>query len=225
MNEFSEPAFGYLADNEWYGTEKVDGMNIKISIYPHISGDGCVIEIGGKTDAAHIPSHYHEYFRNVILKKLSLEVLQAAFPNFQYLTRRIVLYGEGYGAKIQKSGKRYLPNGGVGFALFDVKIEGCRANDRAKDLWWLERHNVEDIGKKLDLDVVPIVYRGSLWDAIQYVSQENITKITPFPAQMEGLVLQPTVPLCNRRGDRIITKFKVKDLTKMHPEWKVLQNG
>jgi len=146
INEFSETAFKYLVNNEWYGTEKVDGMNIKIIISPTISGGGYSIEIGGKTDAAHIPSYYQEYFNTVLLKKLLFEVLQTAFPNLKPMTK-IVLYGEGYGDKIQKAGKRYLPNGGLGFALFDVKIESYNVDDQKKDFWWLERHNVEDIGK------------------------------------------------------------------------------
>ena len=67
------------------------------------------------------------------------------------------LFMEGYGAKIQKGGGKYTKN--QEFVLFDVKIDG----------WWLRRKDVEDIGNKLGIKVVPIVGRGTLHEMIKFV--------------------------------------------------------
>ena len=56
---------------------------------------------------------------------------------------QVTLYGEGFGAKIQKGGGNYIPNG-QSFILFDVVIDG----------WLLQRKNVQDIATKLGIDTV-----------------------------------------------------------------------
>jgi len=108
------------------------------------------------------------------------------------------LYGEGYGAKIQKGGGNYLPNG-VSFVLFDVLIEN----------WWLERPNMLDIADKLDIQTVPIREMGTLHDGIAII--KNGLNSTWGNFRAEGLVCKPYVELFNRKGDRVITKLKHKD--------------
>ena len=109
----------------------------------------------------------------------------------------VCLYGEGYGAKIQKGGGNYsaVPK----FVLFDVKIGD----------WYLQREDVEDIAKKLGVDIVPIVGQGTLIEAIELVRKGQKSTWGDFTA--EGLVLRPATELKTRRGDRIITKIKHKD--------------
>ena len=85
------------------------------------------------------------------------------------------------------------------FALFDVLVGET----------WLERHNVEDIGNKLQCKIVPIVGRGPLTAAIEETRQGQQSVWGDFLS--EGLVLRPTVELRNRRGHRIIAKVKHKD--------------
>ena len=55
----------------------------------------------------------------------------------------VVLFGEGYGPKIQAAGPSYRED--VGFMLFDVVV----------DRWWLTREGVASIGSQLDLPVPP----------------------------------------------------------------------
>lgn len=222
--EFSEPAFKYLAQNDWIGTEKVDGMGVRIEIVPLMDGDGCSLQLKGRTDNTRIPQNLSRYYWRLLVDKLSIQNIKKVFPDLGSF-HSITLYGEAYGEKIQKAGKQYCPNGGVGIVIFDIKVATANLDGDIREEYWLERHNVEDITKKLDLDVAPIIFKGSLWDAIAFLSNGvPITQVTRFPAQIEGLVLHPVVPLQDRRGNRIITKLKIKDLRRFpkgFPVWEI----
>lgn len=74
---------------------------------------------------------------------------------------------------------------------------------------WLDRESIEDIAKSFDIDVVPIILRGTIKDAINYVKTKP--KSTIGTANMEGLVCKPKVDVLDRRGNRIIVKVKVCD--------------
>lgn len=179
------PEFEYLKDNQWLWTEKIDGTNIRIGWMPEIKG----IKIGGRTDNAQIPTF--------LLTKLNeLFTTEKMLENFPETS--VCLYGEGYGAKIQKGGGNYISDG-VDFILFDVKIGD----------WWLERSNIEGIADKLGIKVVPIMARGSLNDAINFTRHGFNSTFGNFIA--EGLVVRPEVTLFTRKGDRVIGKIKYKD--------------
>ena len=110
----------------------------------------------------------------------------------------VCLYGEGYGSKIQKGGGNYIKDG-VGFVLFDVKVGD----------WWLQREDIEDVAKKFDLKVVPIIGEGTLDEMVDKVEQGFNSQWGEFSA--EGIVAKPKVELTSRKGDRVITKIKHKD--------------
>lgn len=105
-NDYSVPEFEFLAQNEWLFTEKVDGTNIRVIF------DGQDIRFGGRTDNAQIPAPLMERLQDRFLDKIDL--FKRDFGN------GVVLYGEGYGAKIQKVGGNYRPD--QDFVLFDVKM-------------------------------------------------------------------------------------------------------
>lgn len=182
---FALPEFEYLADNEWGFTEKVDGTNIRI-MFNGISR----LEFGGKTDNAQIPPFLVEKLSSIFWPKLSM--FQELFPD------GVCLYGEGYGARIQKGGGKYRPD--QSFVLFDVKI---------KD-WWLERSSVVDISKKLEIEVVPQIGTGTLWEMARVVEEGFPSRWGNF-IMAEGIVARPMVELKNKSGNRIITKIKHKD--------------
>jgi len=180
--QWSMPEFEYLANNEWVFTEKVDGTNIRIM------WDGEKVSFGGKTDNALIPA------------KL-VERLRERFPNgsaFQsaFDCGGVCLYGEGYGAGIQKGGT-YRPD--QDFVLFDVLVGN----------WWLQREDVVDVAAKLGLDIVPIVGRGTLHECIDRVRGGMESTWGSF--QSEGIVARPATELMTRGGQRIITKIKCRD--------------
>lgn len=183
--QYALPEFEYLADNKWLFSEKIDGTNVRVS------WDGARIIFGGRTERAQL----HATLYAKLQELFPPEKFAALYPDVP-----MTLYGEGYGAKIQKGGGNYIPDG-VNFILFDVRI-----NDT-----WLERENVEDIAAKLNIDTVPIVGRGSLLDAIEIARIGFQSQVAAKERMAEGIVLRPTVELLNRRGHRIIAKIKHKD--------------
>lgn len=194
IGSYSEPELEYLANNQWVFTEKVDGTNIRVM------WDGANVTFGGKTDDAQMPVfllyRLQEMFEGTVKRQLFKETFNN--PDSEPGSVSVCLYGEGYGAKIQKGGVNYKKDG-VDFVLFDVKIDDT----------WLERANVEDIAKKLGIQVVPIVGEGTLNDAMELV--KNGMKSTWGEFLSEGIVARPKTELLNRRGHRIITKIKHRD--------------
>lgn len=181
------PEFEYLRDNVWVFTEKIDGTNIRVGWQPKENGE-YELRFGGRTDNAQIPTFL-------------LNHLQDLFSEFDWgadFPDGVVLYGEGYGAKIQKGGGNYISNG-VDFALFDVKIGE----------WWLRRDDVEGVASKLGIKCVPIVDEGILREAIRVVQNGLGSTYGDFP--MEGLVVKPAVDLYARSGRRLVGKIKRED--------------
>lgn len=186
--EYSMREFEYLKNNRWVGTEKVDGTNTRVM------WNGEDLVFGGKTDNSQMPP--------LLLKKLGelfkADRFMSMFPSEENrVIQEVCLYGEGYGQKIQKKmGMKYNPNG-VDFVLFDIKIGH----------WWLSRENIENVANGFGIYAVPIVFEGTLLDAIQRVENQGIrSSFGDFLA--EGLVLKPEVELFCRNGGRVITKLK-----------------
>lgn len=189
LPEFSRPEFAYLSQNRWVGTEKVDGTNIRVMWSTEPGTDA--LTFGGKTDNASIPP--------LLLKRLH-ELFTAEQFRALYPATSMTLYGEGYGAKIQKGGGNYKPDG-QDFVLFDVLIDG----------WWLERENIRDVAAKLGINLVPIVFEGTLGEAVDFVRGGFPSQFGNAMFDAEGLVLKPAVALHDRRGERVITKVKTRD--------------
>lgn len=185
MGQWAEPEFAYLRNNEWVFTEKVDGTNIRVMVEPD------KIRFGGKTDNASIPAFLVERLQDRFISQEPL--LHEMFPG------GACLYGEGYGARIQKGGGNYRPD--PDFVLFDVK---CGE-------WWLQRDAVEEISQKLVIDIVPIIGRGGLTDMVAMAQKGFESRWGSFRA--EGIVARPTCELKTRAGHRIITKIKARDFT------------
>ena len=187
MGEWTTPELKYLKDNDWVWTEKVDGTNIRIM------WNGKEITYGGRSDNAQL---YVPLLHRLDARfKIQQQVFESIFGTEEM---DVVLYGEGYGAKIQKGGGNYISDG-VDFVLFDVAINGL----------YLEREKVEDIATKFGLDIVPIIGHGTLNEAIEMTKKGFSSQWGDFIA--EGIVARPKAELRSRRGDRIITKVKYCD--------------
>ena len=189
LGEWAQPEFGLLNSLTWIGTEKIDGTNIRII------WDGTSVRFGGKTDNAQIPAvlvaHLQTHF--------TPERMTAGTEG------PVILYGEGFGGKIQR-GSRYRQT--QSFILFDVFVEHHPLGI------WLDRSTVESIAAKLDIPVVPQIYTGQLDVAVDIVRQ-GFTSVTADDKTLlaEGMVLRPECELRDRMGRRIITKIKHKDFT------------
>ena len=182
--EWALPEFAFLRHNDWVFTEKVDGTNIRVIPC------GNDVRFAGKTDRAQLYPGLLSALRDLF--RPHTKAIAEMFGG-----TRACLYGEGYGAKIQKGGGNYRQD--QGFVLFDVRV----------DDWWLERPDVEDVAQKLGLDVVPIVGSGTLESMVGKVRVGFSSVWGDFPA--EGIVARPSVGLRDRAGHRIITKLKQKD--------------
>lgn len=185
------PEFEYLADCEWLWTDKVDGTNVRVG------WDGETVDIRGRTDKA----QFHPTLDACLRETFTPHPLRTVFPaNEDGTANQVVLFGEGYGVKIQKGGG--YKRDGVAFILFDVNIGG----------WWLQRADVEDIASRLGIDVVPIVGRGTLHEAVEVVKGPRpMSPVGDGNAPSEGLVCRPAVELHARNHGRIITKIKHRD--------------
>ena len=157
-------------------------MNIRLAAGPH------GIEVGGRTARAQIPAR--------LLEGIAALGLDEVLPD------DMTLYGEGYGARIQKGGGNYRQDNG--FVLFDVRVDG----------FWLRREDVVDVATRMGLDVVPQVGRGTIQEAANCVRRGLRSHWGEFMA--EGLVLRPVVPLYDHQGKRIICKVKHVDIQRMY---------
>lgn len=177
-----------LKDIEWIGTEKINGTNIRVY------WDGHGISFHGRTDKAQIPKHLLKYLQDTFGGETKEQVFEQIFG-----AKEVILYGEGYGVKIQNGG---LYRDDVSFILFDVMVDGC----------YLDFENVENIASTLGIDSVPIVIKGTIEDMISFIAKEQ--KSTIGKAPMEGVVARPQCTLYDKRGNRIIVKIKTRDFKK-----------
>lgn len=184
--KFRNPTVEYLKDIQWNFTEKIDGTNIRVQ------WDGHRIKFGGRTDKAQIPANLMNYLNDKFMNIETEELFEQKFGETD-----VILFGEGYGAKIQGVGGLYRADNS--FILFDVMIGGNYQN----------RDSVEDIAKCFALEIVPIIFCGTLNDGIKYVKAHPVSTIGSAP--MEGLVARPIIELNDRCGNRVIVKIKVKD--------------
>ena len=183
--KFRNEAVEYLANNEWEFTEKIDGTNIRIY------WDGHKITFGGRTERAIIPSHLVNKLSEIFLNEETEQLFEQKFGE-----KEVILFGEGYGVKIQHGGD-YRPD--VGFILFDVLIgENYQG-----------RESVEDIARAFCLEIVPIVLRGTIREAVDFI--KNKPNSTIGKAKMEGVVGRPRVEMRDRCGNRLIVKIKCRD--------------
>lgn len=183
--QYRSPAVEYLADNTWSFTEKIDGTNIRVH------WDGHTVEFAGRTDRAQIPKDLLDYLNNTFGTPEAEEMFEQKFGDTD-----VILFGEGYGPKIQKGGA-YRDN--VSFILFDVLIGD----------FWLKRNDLEDVARTFGIDVVPVIFEGTIAEAVRFVKTKP--KSTFGTANMEGLVGRPVVEMRDRMGKRVITKIKVCD--------------
>ena len=184
-NDWYKEGFEYLKDLTWYATEKIDGTNIRIM------WDGKNLTIGGKTDNAQLHGDLVTNIQNQFFNITQRQKFEEKFGE-----KQVCLYGEGYGAGIQKGG---LYRQEKGFILFDVMIDGK----------WLNQGNVSALADVFECDLVKTVKEGTLKELIDYMKTKPNSTFGDFP--MEGIVARPAVFLSDEYGERLITKIKLKD--------------
>lgn len=185
--EYSSEELKLLENIEWVFTEKVDGTNVRIK------WDGHTIYYGGRTESTAHPQFLIDKLDSIFGGDAVEQYFEQTFGE-----KQVIIFGEGYGAKIAKDGSNYSNT--QNFVVFDIMIDGI----------FLSRTDVKDICKSLALDSVPIALRGTLADGVKAVKQGMKSQWGDFEA--EGLVGKPAVDLFNRKGERIVVKIKAKDI-------------
>ncbi len=203
VGDYSCPEFSNI--KTWNVTEKIDGTNIRIYYYWM---PPCNMEIDryppryyssvsfhGRTDKAVIPKFLAEY----LTKKITIETLESAFEPDILACTTFILYGEGYGPKIQAVGSKYRDD--VGFILFDVRVGD----------FWLKRDAVKDIAVKLDIPVVPDLGIMNECEIVEYVKSKPMSLCSKTPQVMEGIVARSSPELYCRDGSQVMFKLKCKE--------------
>ena len=186
--DYRDETVKFLKDMTWQFTEKIDGTNIRIM------WDGHKITYGGRTERANIPAH----LMNKLVELFGNDETEQLFEQI-FGEKEVIFFGEGYGVKIQGCGGLYRPD--VSFILFDVMINGN----------YQPREMVECAAKQFGLEIVPIIFEGTLDEGVAYVRTKPMSTIGKAP--MEGLVARPKIELRDRCGNRLIVKIKVRDFT------------
>ena len=189
IGQFRDPTIEYLHLNKWIWTEKIDGTNIRVY------WDGHSVTFGGRTDNASIPAELVTKLNQLFGGETNAQIFEQMFGD-----KEVILFGEGYGRKIQKVGSSYIPDG-VNFILFDVLIGEN----------YQEREWVEKTAQAFGIPVVPIIGTGTLYEAMRYVCGHPMSQTANGRCAMEGIVCRPEVELRNRRGNRVIVKIKYED--------------
>lgn len=183
--EYSSLELEYLKNNLWEFTEKVDGTNVRIL------WDGYRVSFAGRTDKAQIPTHLMTRLEELFGGESKEEIFEQTFGN-----KEVILFGEGYGRKIQKHGELY---GEPNFILFDVYIGG----------YWLDRGAIADIASKFGIDRVPLIFIGDLDAGVKFIKTHPKSRLRD--AEMEGIAGRPMVQMFSRTGERIMVKIKCRD--------------
>lgn len=190
----------FALPSRWHLTEKIDGTNIRVEIDTTAarlgSAEGVVIK--GRSDNAQMQPN--------VLAALApmfacVECIGMAFD----ADNHVVLYGEAYGARVQKSGGNYRSD--VSFRLFDVRVGD----------WWLNWHDVEDVAGKLNIHTVPsLASVSTMEEAVAFT--RNLKSTVAFlergddQVAAEGVVARTDPLLFTRRGQRVMWKLKARDL-------------
>ena len=177
--------------SHWICTEKIDGTNIRIEC----DTTGNVSE-SGRTNNAQLPADLvrwcYEKFTPEKMAELKTEPVT------------LTIFGEGYGAGIQKGGN-YREDKSV--ILFDACVT---VNDRNH---WLSDNTVTDFASRLGVDRVPRLKAMRLDEIVSNVRLGFHSLIPGSNCLAEGIVARTIEPLYDRRGDRLILKLKTKDFS------------
>lgn len=192
VGDWSTPELELLQSVRWRWTEKLDGTNVRIG------WDGERVHIGGRSDNAQMPVPLVEW----INATLPANKLRAAFKDCTP-EGMAVIYGEGIGPKIQKSGDLYGP---LRVVAFDIRVGRV----------WCKHETVEKIAAELGMQVAPMWACESIDEAIEAVRKGLQSVVSVKPREAEGLVGKLDPELLTRFGERIMVKVKAEDVRRIY---------
>ena len=233
IGHFSEEVIAYLKNNLFDCFSKIDGTNTKIIFYPSTGKisyggktDDAQLDMHDKImpgicekikpllvemfppECARFVPRQNDKRQNVYYE---LDTINETEPSEGYCAVELVeapvyIYGELFGAKIQKGGGNY--SNGLRFSVFDVCQQG----------WWIPVEMLSKTCQKLGLDMVPYIGRMSILEAEEMVRNGFATKVDNVVNpnyEEEGIVARPVVPLKDTHSNRVIVKIKHKDYSEL----------
>ncbi len=221
---YSEPIFEYI--DRWTVSEKIHGQNLRI-MYEYSVGninstgvenivENETLKFGGRTDNAQLPVFLYEKLMQLFDKEKMREVFVKKNKEGQPLPIKVILFGEGYGNRIQKGGGNYIL-GGVDFALFDIYVFESNL-DRSVRGWWMKREVVAKISDQLGIDTAPEYHdrtytKSEIIEMVKNKVTSNIAENEDHIA--EGIVARADPPILFRNGHPVMFKLKVEDYEKV----------
>jgi hypothetical protein len=200
----------------WTVTEKIDGTNIRVQFNRRFTEMECgnasifdrdegTVKIHGRTDNAKLEPGLYA----LLSEAFTIAKFQEIFPD----ANDVVIFGEGFGGKIQlPPGKRDNPYGKeLQFAIFDVCIDGI----------WLERANVHSVALQFHMTGVPLLevdISDKFGEEFLWTKEQIVEYVKSWPlsyrgtASMEGIVARSS-PLMRFRTETkpIMFKLRCKD--------------
>jgi hypothetical protein len=198
------PAFGQI--KTWLVTEKVDGTNMRVCYDPKAG----TVEIRGRSDKANI----HGTLFTHMTETFTLEKMRAQFDEYLAdqveLGTTVTLYGEGYGAGIQKGGG-YSPT--PQFRLFDVLYHRYHGLES-----WAQWETVVLVANGIECPIVPVVsLEMSMDEIVDFVMSGPKSYVAGVDGGsglvIEGVVARTDPYLYTEHGSRVMFKLKGKDLS------------
>ena len=175
----------------WHFTEKIDGTNIRCI------WDKGELAFGGRSDKSQV----HPDLIRFLYETVTPEKMAMAFPAAAgNPPMNAIVYGEGYGAGIQKCGGDYAPTKGL--LVFDVLVEGK---------WWMDWEAVCDVAGKLGLPTVPYIGEMTLEQATEMSRVGFPSALNGGKACAEGVVGRTIDTLYDADSSRLIVKLKTRD--------------
>lgn len=181
--DYACPEFALI--KHWHVEEKIDGTNIRI-LFEKETGK---VRFGGRTDNASIPAFLLDFLQD----HFTPERLDDVFDS------DAILFGEGYGPKIQKVGSLYSDSNG--FCLFDVRIGH----------YWLKREDVYDVAGKLDVPHAPLIGEPKEGTIVDFIKSKPKSRFAKYDMKMEGVMCRANPQLFCRSGDPVMFKLKCND--------------
>ena len=187
-----------LPKGKWIKTEKIDGANIRIIITkPDEDGNRETLIASRKLILNPEDKNSKQFFD--CLKEVNLHKLQEYFED---VNSTIIIYGEGYGAGVQKGG---IYSDIKNYRVFDIRIGYA----------YQDFKYVQKVCMDCQLNIVPVIgYVEELnyTECINSLNDFNETIIKEGQGgKPEGYVYKFEPVLLNKYEERLIFKIKHKD--------------
>jgi hypothetical protein len=209
---WANEAFTFLATAQWIVQEKIDGTNVRVV------WDGHNISFGGRNHLG--TDNFHGLLRTHLEEKFGTSDFECLIEQ-TFGETPVILFGEGYGHKIQTNGHAYLPDsppeGEARFIGFDVMV-GRRylpTDEGRAALASLGVPVVKQFEQTRTLPEVIHEMTNALRAAAEKEGNPPAIVHEGTDREIEGYVVRPAYPMFDHRGNRVIGKVILNDIRKI----------